>query len=82
MPGPRPDPTITPELTTWLAAAGLAVKGSYRVDELAVLLQVSRRCIYRMIDRGELDGITLRDRQRHTPTRIPIHSVACLLDRD
>lgn len=81
MPSPRPDPAITPELTTWLAGAGLAVKGSYRIDELMLLLTVSRRTVYRMIEDGTLDALHVeRGVRRYSPTRIPLYSVARLID--
>lgn len=89
---PRPNPSITPELVTWLAAAGLGVKASYRVDEVMRLVDCSRRTVYNLIYRGVLDTLgtaagatrpTPADHARGcylTPTRIPIHSLARLLD--
>ncbi|WP_295441587.1 helix-turn-helix domain-containing protein [uncultured Thiodictyon sp.] len=77
------DPLIAPEVRVWLAGADLAVKGSYRIDEVMRLLDVSRRTIYTMIERGDLDTVrTNPDGQRATPTRIPFPSVAALLSDD
>lgn len=77
---PPPDQLITVEVRTWLAGAGLSVKGSYRVHEIARLLDVGHRTVYGMITRGDLDVLRINTGgQRCTPTRIPLSSVASLL---
>lgn len=77
----RPDPAITPELRTWLSGAGLAVKGSYRIDEVMALLDCGRNTVYTLISRGDLDVLAINTGgQRIRPTRIPLPSLARLLD--
>lgn len=71
---------MTPEARTWFAGAGLALKSSYRVDEIASLLDVSRRTVYSMIERGGLDVIRDTGGLRRSPTRIPLCAVVSLLD--
>ena len=39
-------------------------KKSYRIDEVATELDVSRRTIYRMIQERQLESFKVRDRQR------------------
>ena len=76
-----PDEHISPEARRWLCAAGLSIKGSYRVDEVASLLDCRVRVIYKMIQRGDIDALRCnRTGQRTTPTRIPISSLLSLLD--
>ena len=49
-------------------------KKYYRPDEVAALLNVHRRTIYRMIRDGRLPGVTMDQR----PRRIPRDAVAAL----
>lgn len=78
-----PEPLdLSPEFTTWLAAAELSIKPSYRVDEVARLLRISERTVYYMIRRGDLDSVRITGRgySGKVPTRIPICSLLSLLD--
>lgn len=69
------DTTVLPELRTWLAGGALSVKATYRVDEIARLLDVGRSTVYSMIARGDLPAAPADG-----PIRIPLASVARLLD--
>lgn len=66
------------DLSAWLAAAGLAIKGSYRVDEVARLLGLAERTIYDLIARGDIEAWRPSPIPGHRPkcaTRIPFPSV-------
>jgi len=72
---------MTPEARTWFAGCGLSLKASYRVDEIATLLDVGRSTVYEMINRGDLEALRNNlSGQRCSPTRIPLSSVVRLLD--
>jgi excisionase family DNA binding protein len=83
---PLPDralQTISEDAQVWLSAAGLSVKSSYRVDEVAKLLEVGVRTVHTMVARGDLDAVRGNQQgQYRTPTRIPLPSLLRLLDSD
>lgn len=73
---PPPDPVFPIEFRIWLSGAGLAIKGSYRVDEVAALLDIGISTVYRMVERGDLDVVQGSGAgQRMCPTRIPVSSL-------
>ena len=74
------DPEIPEEVRTWLAAGGLAVKATYRVDEVARLLAIGERTVYKMISRGQITPIDVPGTATRSPTRIPITSLIAMLD--
>ena len=74
------EPEIPEEARTWLAAGGLAVKATYRVDEVARLLSIGERTVYKMISRGQITPIDVAGTTTRSPTRIPITSLIALLD--
>lgn len=68
---PRPLTTVTGDsFSRWLSDGDLAAKASYTVPEVARLLSVSRRTVYRMIARGDLTAFHVSYR-RDAGYRIP-----------
>jgi excisionase family DNA binding protein len=83
MPLPERAQLISEDIKVWLSAAGLGVKASYRIDEVARLLDVGVRTVHTMVARGDLDAVRGNPQgQRSTPTRIPLPSLLRLLDAD
>lgn len=67
---------ISAEVVTWLRAAGLSVKASYRVDEVARLLSCGERQVHKYIARGAIDRLAINPvGARRLPTRIPVTSL-------
>jgi excisionase family DNA binding protein len=67
---------ISDDVKAWFNAAGLAIKASYRVDEVARLLNIGTSTVYGWIERGDLEVLETPQGQRRSPTRISIVTLA------
>lgn len=77
MPATPPDirHTIPPAARLWLDTAGVGLKATYRVDEVARLLNIAERTVYTWISAGRLAILDTTGTAPKKPTRIPITSL-------
>lgn len=61
---PNFDPTPEDRLRAMLRVSGLPVRASYRVDEVATMLDICRSTLYEMMGDGSLRYIRVRSRSR------------------
>jgi len=81
---PDAQPPISPGMSQWLQLAGLPIRATYTAPEVAQLLHIELREVYRLIQTGRLSRLEVPETGAGKsggvrPTRIPYAAIARLL---